>query len=132
MTGRHPDLDVFDAAVAEHEAQADLNLPAGLRLTETDLDAADAVIDTCAEVIDLAFGTIGINHLGDVYRQAWADVRPLLEQRLCDCPRDPYHRWNCPATPLWAQTIRDLDTNPWIVFRPHEMAALGEFVRCPR
>lgn len=33
----------------------------------------------------------------------------------CDCPMDPYHRWNCPLTPLWAQTMRDLDVNPWTV-----------------
>lgn len=33
----------------------------------------------------------------------------------CDCPMDPYHRWNCAATPIWAQTIRELDTNPWTV-----------------
>lgn len=31
----------------------------------------------------------------------------------CDCPdtgfgRNP-HRWNCALTPIWAQTIRDLD-----------------------
>jgi hypothetical protein len=37
----------------------------------------------------------------------------------CDCPdtsfgRNP-HRWNCDQTPIWAQTIRDLDTNPWTV-----------------
>lgn len=32
---------------------------------------------------------------------------------MCDCPMDPYHRWNCPLTPIWAQTIRELDCNPW-------------------
>lgn len=37
----------------------------------------------------------------------------------CDCPdtsfgRNP-HRWNCALTPIWSQTIRDLDTNPWTV-----------------
>lgn len=36
----------------------------------------------------------------------------------CDCPLDPHHRWNCPLTPIWAQTIRGLDCNPWKVFRP--------------
>lgn len=35
--------------------------------------------------------------------------------RWCDCPMDPHHRWNCPMTPTWVQTIRDLDTNPWTV-----------------
>lgn len=35
--------------------------------------------------------------------------------RWCDCPMDPHHRWNCPMTPIWAQTMRDLDTNPWTV-----------------
>lgn len=33
----------------------------------------------------------------------------------CDCPLDPHHRWNCPLTPIWAQTMRDLDCNPWTV-----------------
>lgn len=36
----------------------------------------------------------------------------------CDCVvyrRRERHRWNCALTPTWAQTIRDLDTNPWTV-----------------
>ena len=33
----------------------------------------------------------------------------------CDCPLDPHHRWNCALTPIWAQTMRDLDCNPWTV-----------------
>lgn len=33
----------------------------------------------------------------------------------CDCPMDPHHRWNCTLTPIYAQTIRDLDVNPWTV-----------------
>ena len=46
----------------------------------------------------------------------------------CDCPQHPsgtrrrdgqpprqHHRWNCPLTPIWAQTMRDLDCNPWTV-----------------
>lgn len=33
----------------------------------------------------------------------------------CDCPMNPYHRWNCALTPIWAQTIRDQDCNPWTV-----------------
>lgn len=40
----------------------------------------------------------------------------------CDCPLDPYHRWNCPLTPTWAQTMRDLDCNPWTVIRPRDLA----------
>ena len=35
----------------------------------------------------------------------------------CDCPMDPHHRWNCALTPIWAQTIRDQDCNPWTVTR---------------
>lgn len=31
----------------------------------------------------------------------------------CDCPMNPYHRWNCALTPIWADTMRDLDCNPW-------------------
>ncbi len=34
----------------------------------------------------------------------------------CDCEMMPYHRWSCDLTPIWAQTMRDLDTNPWTVF----------------
>lgn len=43
--------------------------------------------------------------------------RPVPQWALdCDdCPMDPHHRWNCAQTPIWAQTIRDLDTNPWTV-----------------
>ena len=49
----------------------------------------------------------------------------------CDCPltpsgtrppRPPYHRWNCSLTPTWAQTMRDLDVNPWTVIRPRDLA----------
>jgi hypothetical protein len=41
---------------------------------------------------------------------------------LCDCPQDPHHRWNCTLTPVWAQTMRDLNVNPWTVIKPFEMA----------
>lgn len=40
---------------------------------------------------------------------------------ICDCAVDPYHRWNCAATPIWAQTIRDLDVNPWTIVRPRDL-----------
>lgn len=40
----------------------------------------------------------------------------------CDCPMNPFHRWNCSRTPIWAQTIRDLDLNPWTVIRPRDLA----------
>ena len=93
-------------------------VPAGCRLTEADLAIADADIEARAQVIDLAFSLLlGANDLGDTLRAAWTELRPLLEQRLCDCDRNPHHRWNCTATPIWAQTIRDLDTNPWTVLR---------------
>lgn len=39
----------------------------------------------------------------------------------CDCPLDPHHRWNCALTPVWAQTMRDLDCNPWTVVHPRDM-----------
>lgn len=41
-----------------------------------------------------------------VEERAWDD---------CDCDPAAHHRWNCHTTPVWAQTIRDLDTNPWTV-----------------
>lgn len=100
---------------------------AALRLSEAQLAEADHVAEQIAQTYDAAFGGIfgiGIG-IGDAFRAAWAELRTLIEQRLCDCPRDPHHHWNCPATPIWAQTIRDLDTNPWTVFRPREMAAIG-------
>ncbi|MGQ9348926.1 hypothetical protein [Mycolicibacterium gilvum] len=40
----------------------------------------------------------------------------------CDCPLDPHHRWNCALTPIWSQTIRELDCNPWTVVRPRDLA----------
>lgn len=40
---------------------------------------------------------------------------PLWAHRAgCDCT-GMHHRWNCPMTPIWAQTMRDLDINPWTV-----------------
>lgn len=93
-------------------------IPAGMRLSEQQLAAADTAVEETAKAYDDAFGWIFGNVLGDAFRAAWTLIRPQLEQRLCDCPRDSHdshHRWNCPATPVWAQTIRDLDTNPWTV-----------------
>lgn len=40
----------------------------------------------------------------------------------CDCPRHR-HRWNCQLTPIWAQTIHDLDTNPWTAITNHMKGA---------
>lgn len=48
----------------------------------------------------------------------WNPDCPEHGNPTCDCPMDPHHRWNCPLTPIWAQTIRGLDCNPWKVFRP--------------
>ena len=71
------------------------------------LREADEYIKSCAEAYDsILFG------LGEALRMAWDFLRPAPD---CDCAVDPYHRWNCPTTPIWAQTIRDLDTNPWTV-----------------
>ncbi len=67
----------------------------------------DRYIEATAE----AYDTI-LSGLGDVLRAAWHEIRP---QPTCDCPLDPYHRWNCSLTPVWAQTIRELDVNPWTV-----------------
>lgn len=43
--------------------------------------------------------------------------RGVLDMDGCHfCGCDPYdqspHRWNCALTPIWAQTIRELDVNP--------------------
>lgn len=88
----------------------------------TGVEWADAYIESRAVVCDAV-----IPGLGDILRELWPDVRAtFLTHALCDCDRTaPHHRWNCPATPIWAQTIRDLDTNPWTVFRTREMAAIG-------
>ncbi|MCG7592414.1 hypothetical protein [Mycobacterium sp. PSTR-4-N] len=60
-------------------------------------------------------GGIPFDCMTDTVRAFWlATVGP----RWCDCPCDPHHRWNCPMTPLWAQTMCDLDLNPWTVMRP--------------
>lgn len=51
----------------------------------------------------------------------------------CDCPMDPHHRWNCPLTPIWAQTIRELDCNPWTVIRPcDELPTVFSRIRSPQ
>lgn len=70
------------------------------------------------EALAYAYDKI-IPGLGDALREAWKLLRP---QPSCDCPMNPHHRWNCHLTPIWAQTMRDLDTNPWTVFRPHDLA----------
>lgn len=51
----------------------------------------------------------------------------------CDCPdtnfgRNP-HRWNCDLTPVWAQTIRALNVNPWTVVRPRDLAVVDIRIR---
>lgn len=71
------------------------------------LEYGDAHIEAHA----LAYDAI-MPGLGDTLRHCWTLIRP---QPTCDCPLDPYHRWNCALTPIWAQTMRDLDTNPWTV-----------------
>lgn len=73
------------------------------------LPVADAYIEAYAQSYD----TI-IPGLGDALRTVWADIRPTP---TCDCPLNPHHDWNCSTTPIWAQTIRDLDVNPWTVTR---------------
>lgn len=84
------------------------------------LRAADAEMEALAAACDDAFGgLLGLSVLGDAFRAAWQQIRP---RPTCDCPLDPHHRWNCPLTPLWAQTMRDRDTNPWTVM--DSMAAL--------
>ncbi|MGE2733821.1 hypothetical protein [Mycolicibacterium vaccae] len=50
----------------------------------------------------------------------------LREVRSCDCPMAPHHRWNCPLTPAFAQTIRDLDCNPWTVVRPRDVQPIPQ------
>lgn len=65
---------------------------------------ADMYIEASAQAYDAILPT-----LGDVLRDIWPQVRPLP---TCDCEL-PHHRWNCHLTPIWAQTIRELDTNPW-------------------
>lgn len=63
---------------------------------------------------------------------------PDSRRPACDCPlipsgtrppRPPFHRWNCALTPVWAQTIRDLDVNPWTVIRPTD-PQLDNFAVC--
>ena len=85
--------------------------PAGM--TKTAADTADEYIEACAQIYD----TCLFPGLGDVLRDAWREIRALVVPPHCDCPLDPHHRWNCALTPVWAQTIRELDTNPWTAVR---------------
>lgn len=62
---------------------------------------ADAYIEASAQSYDAI-----IPGLGEALRIVWTDIRPMP---TCDCPLDPHHRWNCSTTPIWAQTIRDLE-----------------------
>ena len=84
------------------------------------LKVGDVVIDDHAQAYDAM-----LPGLGDILRDTWQAVRP---QPTCDCPKRPSgtrrrdgqpprnpHRWNCTLTPIWAQTIRELDTSPWTV-----------------
>ncbi|MCV7354470.1 hypothetical protein [Mycolicibacterium fluoranthenivorans] len=81
------------------------------------LAVGDAYIEEHAAVCDSIFPG-----LGGFLRDIWRAIRPSPS---CDCPLDPYHRWNCALTPIWAQTIRDLDTNPWTVIKPWDLAMVS-------
>ncbi len=80
------------------------------------LAAADAAIESYAELWESIFPGSSF-----IVLDAWRAVRPAP---MCDCPMDPYHRWNCVLTPIWAQTIRDLDCNPWTVIRPWDITVV--------
>lgn len=56
-----------------------------------------------------------ISHLNDPAKCARCGHPWCVYCEECDCPMDPHHRWNCALTPIWAQTIRDQDCNPWTV-----------------
>lgn len=44
----------------------------------------------------------------------------MLRRRYdCNCDPSANHRWDCPRTPIWAQTMRDLDANPWTVMNDY-------------
>lgn len=75
-----------------------------------DLDAADRLLRVCAD-LEITF-------------QRWLPGDP---QPACDCPLDPHHRWNCALTPIWAQTIRDLDVNPWGRWSSHDVPVCRSF-----
>jgi hypothetical protein len=100
------------------ETQADPEAIPALRFTETELAELDRRIVECASTLESSFAAaFGVSGAGYAAISVWIEMRPTLEQRLCDCPRDPYHRWNCTATPIWTQTMRDLDLNPWTAVR---------------
>ena len=56
-----------------------------------------------------------LTDIADAAQGALKTAIRMAKNRYCDCPLNPYHRWNCTLTPVWAQTIRDLDVNPWTV-----------------
>lgn len=70
--------------------------------------------DAAVEVMAATYDSIGIfGPLGDVFRELWRDIRP---QPTCRCRAlTGYHDWNCELTPIWAQTMRDEDINPFTV-----------------
>ncbi len=59
--------------------------------------------------------------LADRARATLKAAISIAKNSYCDCPLDPHHRWNCALTPVWAQTMRDLNVNPWTVIKPYEM-----------
>jgi len=76
---------------------------------------ADDYIEACAQCYD----SLILPGLGDVIRETWFALADIWIANLCDCDlAEGHHRWNCTLTPIWAQTIRDLDTNPWTVLKP--------------
>jgi hypothetical protein len=95
-----PDADTWREALGHLRAWPTEMWPEHLAL-------ADAYMESYAQAYDAI-----LPPLGDALRHTWALIRP---RPTCDCPTDPHHRWNCPMTPLWADTIRELDTNPWTV-----------------
>lgn len=67
------------------------------------------IVEVWADFYDsyIGYGT------GDILRNAWREL--VNNADPCDCP-PTHHRWNCHRTPVYRQTMRDLDINPWMLF----------------
>lgn len=78
------------------------------------LNALRAQAEEVAQCYDAFMPDLG---LGDILRDLFRNALAAIAPPACDCDLNAYHRWNCALTPLWAQTMRDLDTNPWTATR---------------
>lgn len=96
-------------------------------------EAAEGIIGAFSGVVDT---TAAVETMATEAVNGYLMVDGILAALppTCDCPLDPHHRWNCPLTPIWAQTMRELDCNPWTVMQTataNEARALLQAIEQP-